>query len=691
MADNTQLTPHGLPGMLYGSFTKQAGADFAATLSATATVAAPLTTSVRLVASFTATATRTSALTTTIGLAAGLSGNAYLWGVIGTFYYTPEAFQADAFQGDAFQSGIGSAAFQPGAFQADTFQTDAPNPLEATPTATATITAQLTTAIRLSAPITATATMQATGLESIPVGPWALLAVFNAFNAVPTNLVQAFSQATATVTAALTTQIAMAAPCNATAQVGATLLTTIRLVAAPTATATVAPAPLTTSIRLAAAPVATATIGATLTAAIGLGSAVTATAQVASTLQTTIRLVSTPTATASLSAVLIIAAEIAAPLAATATLSANLQTPSTQLAAALAAQATTSSALTTSIHPSTAISGTATITAALTSAIEFAATLPTATAMTAAALTTAIRLASSVSAVATVTGDMRESATLPAALIATAQASGALTTAIGLAAGVVTVTTVAGTLQTDLMFSASLTALAEMLASALELPHGEVTLFPVPERRRLFPVRYGSPEGWVLKTPAETFDIGVDFTSQLTEGEWLASVVVTARDSMGSDSSIQIVPGLPSLIGGLVTIRCLGGTAGERHLVQFQALTSLGNSYEAELQLSIEATAYLLGYAAKQPAEIFPIGSDFAEWLAAGEAISAATVTAQNDHTGLPSTGAVLIGGGSVEATRVLVRTHGGVSGERHLVRFQIPTSQSNVYEAAISLPVEET
>lgn len=93
--------------------------------------------------------------------------------------------------------------------------------------------------------------------------------------------------------------------------------------------------------------------------------------------------------------------------------------------------------------------------------------------------------------------------------------------------------------------------------------------------------------GTVVKQPGETFPITIDFTNELESGETVVSATVTSKNvATGADSS-GILTGIPAVTSPKVSQRVTAGTAGDRHLVQYRATTSLANLFEAEVDLRI--------------------------------------------------------------------------------------------------------
>ena len=91
------------------------------------------------------------------------------------------------------------------------------------------------------------------------------------------------------------------------------------------------------------------------------------------------------------------------------------------------------------------------------------------------------------------------------------------------------------------------------------------------------------------KQPSETFVVAIDFAMELGPGETIASRVVTSkRVSDGLDTGAQFLSGTPGGDLTVCAIRIVGGIHGETHRVQMRIGTTLGNSFEHELDCPVE-------------------------------------------------------------------------------------------------------
>lgn len=92
----------------------------------------------------------------------------------------------------------------------------------------------------------------------------------------------------------------------------------------------------------------------------------------------------------------------------------------------------------------------------------------------------------------------------------------------------------------------------------------------------------------LTKQPAETFLISVEFARRFKPTEAITSVSITAKKvSDGSDSTGTLISG-PTFAGSIAQCRlAAAGVAGDNHLVQVRANTSLSNTFEAEVAVAI--------------------------------------------------------------------------------------------------------
>ena len=93
-----------------------------------------------------------------------------------------------------------------------------------------------------------------------------------------------------------------------------------------------------------------------------------------------------------------------------------------------------------------------------------------------------------------------------------------------------------------------------------------------------------------LKQPNETYIVEIDFTNDLdpTGSEIITSRNVTSRRLFdGADSTNAFLSGAPAGGNTTCTARITSGSAGERHRVQMQVITNLGNVYEHEIDVEV--------------------------------------------------------------------------------------------------------
>ncbi len=93
---------------------------------------------------------------------------------------------------------------------------------------------------------------------------------------------------------------------------------------------------------------------------------------------------------------------------------------------------------------------------------------------------------------------------------------------------------------------------------------------------------------YTTKQPAEVFPITVDFKCT-DPGESIVAMTVTVKNALtGADTTGDILAGAAQAASGTqVRQRVHAGVHGETHIVQYRINTSLGNFYEAEVQLAV--------------------------------------------------------------------------------------------------------
>lgn len=95
--------------------------------------------------------------------------------------------------------------------------------------------------------------------------------------------------------------------------------------------------------------------------------------------------------------------------------------------------------------------------------------------------------------------------------------------------------------------------------------------------------------GQMVKEPHEEITVGIDFTVELIDGETVDTAEVTSRSAVTllDTSSAFLSQAAAEILTPVVSKRCQGGAHGETHLVQMRAVTSLGNSYEHEVEVMV--------------------------------------------------------------------------------------------------------
>jgi len=90
------------------------------------------------------------------------------------------------------------------------------------------------------------------------------------------------------------------------------------------------------------------------------------------------------------------------------------------------------------------------------------------------------------------------------------------------------------------------------------------------------------------KQPSETYPIGMTFADRLQTGETVNSQAITSKNILTQADSSAALLQSPAINGAILEVRLKAGlTHGEDHRVQFKAGTTLGNSYEDEVDVNI--------------------------------------------------------------------------------------------------------
>ena len=93
------------------------------------------------------------------------------------------------------------------------------------------------------------------------------------------------------------------------------------------------------------------------------------------------------------------------------------------------------------------------------------------------------------------------------------------------------------------------------------------------------------------KQAQETFVVEVDFAADLSPGETIQTATVTALErTTGLNSTDTFLSGSPAIDASTVSIRTVGGTAGETHRLQFTIHTAapFSNVIQHELDVPVE-------------------------------------------------------------------------------------------------------
>jgi len=88
------------------------------------------------------------------------------------------------------------------------------------------------------------------------------------------------------------------------------------------------------------------------------------------------------------------------------------------------------------------------------------------------------------------------------------------------------------------------------------------------------------------KQPSEEFTIAIDFTGRMATGETVASAVVTAADSAGTDATATVIES-SSVSTPSVLVRVKAGTDGANYKITIVATTATAEVYEADVTMRV--------------------------------------------------------------------------------------------------------
>lgn len=171
-------------------------------------------------------------------------------------------------------------------------------------------------------------------------------------------------------------------------------------------------------------------------------------------------------------------------------------------------------------------------------------------------------------------------------------------------------------------------------------------------------------KGPVTKATGEKFWLETAIPFAIPAGETITAFNVQAIERGVS----PIVYSTDALFGGvvekaidapnnLVAARVIadpGGTTVGEYLVEFEIITDGGTKFEIEIFLNVVSQRTPVLYVTKKEQETFPVGVDFTDVLATGEAVSSGTVEAVEKFAGADTTLILFTSGTAVVGSDVV-------------------------------------
>lgn len=198
----------------------------------------------------------------------------------------------------------------------------------------------------------------------------------------------------------------------------------------------------------------------------------------------------------------------------------------------------------------------------------------------------------------------------------------------------------------------------------------------------------------ITKLPYEKFPLLVSFVHDLdTDETVLGSPVVTCvNNKTGVDSKTQIV--VSDALSGKTDVKVVikAGVLEEVHKITVQLTTDIGNAYEKEVFVLIQARRRVgEDLIFKQVAEEFIISNDFSEDFETGDFIVTRTVVATALKDGLDKT-ATIISGSAIDGSKVrmALAKDAGISGEYYELSFRCVTTFGYKYERLVNMMLKD-
>lgn len=191
----------------------------------------------------------------------------------------------------------------------------------------------------------------------------------------------------------------------------------------------------------------------------------------------------------------------------------------------------------------------------------------------------------------------------------------------------------------------------------------------------------------ITKSPIERFPVRFNFSVDLLAAETISAKTVTCVNAATGVSSKTAIIDSETISSPDVVVVLKGGTEGDEHSIQCAVTTSLGNIYQRDLFLMIQAV--VTDSFNKQPGDAFLYDVDFTRRLETGDTVASGAVLATKESDGTDVSASVAP---SVEVITPKIGVHvaAGTDGETYLLGTRATTAAGYVYEKIIRMNVQE-
>jgi hypothetical protein len=190
-----------------------------------------------------------------------------------------------------------------------------------------------------------------------------------------------------------------------------------------------------------------------------------------------------------------------------------------------------------------------------------------------------------------------------------------------------------------------------------------------------------------IKSPAERFPVGFNFSPDLITGETIIAKTVTCVSAATGVSSAATIIDSEAIVDSDVAVVLKAGTEGDEHNIQCAVFTSKGNRYQRDLLLMIQTVVTDFFY--KQPDDAFSFGLNFSRRLEVGDTLASVVGVATKEADGSDVSG-TMIPFTEIISPKVGVRVAVGLDGETYLLAIRGTSTAGYVYEKIFRMNVQE-